>query len=72
MKEDTILSIQKVVMYVWLSLGILGLIACAVVYFNYSKEDLRTVALVTFISFMMYGWKRFQISKFSPGPKNES
>lgn len=65
MNQDQLTSINKIVMYIWLAMAVLGVIATAIVYFKYGSENISTVIMITLISLMMFGWKKFQIAKFS-------
>ncbi len=70
MDQEQLTSINRIIMYVWLAMGVVGLIATVIAYTKSGTEGISTVLLLTLISFMMYGWKRFQISKFSSRGKN--
>ena len=68
MKEDQLISMNKITMYVWLGCGILGLLLAAYYYFS-EIEGLKILLMVSLICFMMFFWKRFQIAKFG-SPRN--
>lgn len=71
MKHESLIAMNRIVMYVWLGLGILGLIACVVTYFSEGADNMSVVFFFTLISFMMFGYKRFMISRFSRNTNNE-
>jgi len=65
MNQNQLTGINRIVMYIWLGMGVLGLIVSVNIYFRPVSEGLYTYLALSLICFMMYGWKRFQVSKFS-------
>ncbi|MEZ7887431.1 MAG: hypothetical protein QMB45_01765 [Flavobacteriales bacterium] len=63
--KNHLTSINRIVMYVWLGMAVLGLIVSGIIYFSSESEGISTYLVLSLICFMMYGWKRFQVSKFS-------
>jgi hypothetical protein len=63
--KNQLTGINRIVMYVWLGMAVIGLIVAGVICFSSESEGISTYLVISLICFMMYGWKRFQVSKFS-------
>ena len=63
MKENPIITINRITMYIWLACGIFGIIM-AVYYYLKGYEGITMFLGVSLISFLMFGWKKFQLAKF--------
>ncbi|MFK7756063.1 MAG: hypothetical protein AB8B53_03940 [Flavobacteriales bacterium] len=72
MKQESLIAMNRIVMYVWLGLGVIGLIACAITYFKEGLKNLSLVFFFTLICFMMFGYKRFMISRFTKNSNEDS
>lgn len=68
MKENPIVTINRITMYIWLGCGILGLLLAGYYYFS-EIEGARLILMVSLICWLMFGWKKFQMAKFG-SPKN--
>ncbi len=65
MNKEQLTSINRTVMKMWLVLGVIGLGISGYLFFFEDSEGISTYLVLSLIAFMMYGWKRFQINKFS-------
>ncbi len=72
MKHESLVAMNRVVMYAWLGLAVIGLIACVVSYVKQGFENISVVLFFTLISAMMYGYKRFMISRFTRNSNEDS
>ncbi|GEM_PF-884367 len=76
MKEEPIITINRITMYVWLFLGLVTLIFSVYDYFIEEEVIMsrvgisnNTALVAAILCFLMFGWKKFQLAKFASNGK---